>query len=187
MKRIKTTLAVLALATISGGCSNTRVHPITDQEFQPARNVEQVKMYLGVVDRPHVQLAFVNSFPDSDKTVAIKRDQLRDLQKRAADLGADAVMDVRLLTEKHRGMTVDPTVPFRAWKQGDFDLYFLRGVAIRFVDESDPEWEEQQAGLPATDTEQMAESILPEQSLEEIPEQHTNEEPARDVKPRTGY
>lgn len=178
-------LALLA-ATLLAGCSSTSVKRISDEKFAPNPRPESVRMFVGTVTQPHVEIAYVNSFKDADDTVVVKRRQLEDLRARSAQLGADAVIDVRSLRERHRGFTLDPTTPFTSWRQGRYETHFLRGVAVRFVEpgESETEWEELQAGTQATETLEPGDL-----DPETIPVQSTSEEaPARPTTPHhEGY
>jgi hypothetical protein len=175
MKRMPRTLpAILALAALALGCSNQKVYRLSDEPLPKAVPAENVRLFLGETTRPHRELALVNSVIERDKTTATKRRQLADLQGRAAGLGADAVVDIRLLSEKHRGFTLDPTVPFRAWQQGHYELYFLRGRAIQFIEqpeESGPEWEEVQAGLATTAEDAPSTPALQGIDVDTIPEE----------------
>jgi len=155
--KVRHTLAcILTIAASMGAaaCGRTQVHSLTEQTFAPKSRPEDVRLFLGKLDRPSVAIAKIDSTLDQSDSVGAKRAMLADLRTRAAKLGADAVVDIRLLKEKRHGFMADPTVPFKAWQQGDYDLYFLRGTAVRFDvkdDEAVLEWEEQQAGMTLED------------------------------------
>ena len=169
---------LLLAALVFAGCTSTKVYRLTEEQFPATQNPEDVRLFLGQVQRPHVRIAHVNSYLDRDKTVATKREQLEDLRRRAARLGAEAVVSVRLLREKHRGYELDPTVPFGALRQGQYDLYFLRGTAIRFVSQ-----EEEAQGIgeygeyPATtfDVDVIPEVETSDPREENLPEPQPNE------------
>ncbi|MEQ8820560.1 MAG: hypothetical protein RLY93_09960 [Sumerlaeia bacterium] len=130
-------IPVLAVAlTQSVGCTNTKVHRLTTERFEPAANPESVRLFIGPVNRPHTRIAYVNSDTEDMPTVVEKRAQLKELQARAAKLGADAVVEIELLQEEHKGFVPDPAVPFKAWRQGEYELAFLRGTAIKFRDDA---------------------------------------------------
>ncbi len=148
MKAIRYILATVVLA----GCGAPKQHMLTERDYAPVRSAEQVRLFAGNTERETVDIAVVDSFASGDRSSAMRQSQLRDLRKRAAEAGASAVVDVRVLEERHRGMVADPSVPLPAWKQGNSTLYFVRGTAVRFVEDQDvQEWEEQQAGLVKAD------------------------------------
>jgi len=187
---VKRALALSIVALLAASCAVENQHYLTDRRFEPVSNSDEVRLFVGAVERPHVEIAYVNSIAVAERTDEARRAQLRSLQDRAAELGANAVMEVRSMKELHKGMVADPAVPVPSWKQGDTTLYFMRGTAIRW-DEPDAakqlEWEEQRAGL-------SLEQVAPPESTESsvappaIPEQQTRD--ARDSgtgNVRTGY
>jgi hypothetical protein len=187
---------LLSLVTVSviglSACGSApRTYSLTDKEFAPVRDASEVRLFLGELERPHFDLALLDSYVDQSEAPAVKRDQLSDLREKAAALGADAVVDIRALAEQHRGLVPDPAVPFNAWRQGEYELYFLRGKAVRFIDPDDEEyleWEEQQAGL-TEGTQTSAE--LPDPSTfdySRIPTQRTSDPSSeRRGSTRSGY
>lgn len=187
MKRIAPPLLAALLAT---ACAVDHSHRLTEQEFAPVRNADEVRLFVGEVERPHVEIALVNSVATSERSDDARREQLRSLQARAAELGANAVMEVRTMREQHKGMVADPAVPFPAWKQGDTTMYFLRGTAIRWAEpdaQTPLEWEEQRAGL-------TVDQVAPADAATEetapppnIPEQQTGDSEAPKTSVRTGY
>ncbi|MCB2154107.1 hypothetical protein KQI84_04425 [bacterium] len=168
-------LLILIAALAMAGCSSTKVYRLTEERFPATKNPDDVRLFLGQVQRPHIRIAYVNSYLDREKTVLTKRDQLQDLRRRAAKLGAEAVVNVQLLREKHEGFEMDPTVPFSALRQGQYNLYFLRGTAIRYVSE-----EEAQAAEAA----EYPESTF---NIDTIPEVDTEDAPLPDPPPNEGY
>jgi uncharacterized protein YbjQ (UPF0145 family) len=165
--------AVIAPLVLLSACGGSSVYRLTDEDFTQVKSPDEVRLFTGELTRPYLEIALINSEASEDRTVANRREQLRQLQREAARLGADAVADVRVLEERHKGMVADPTVPLPAWKQGDTTLYFLRGTAVRWLDpEVDPvlEFEEEAAGLtleqvtPAPDRGTPATMDIPEQT-----------------------
>jgi len=93
-------------------------------------SIYPVEIYVGQVELPHREIAVIDSsgYPDDDDATRVR--QLEELRQRARGLGADAVQDVRLMTKRVRGYTIDERTPFPALKQGRYPLYFMRGTAI---------------------------------------------------------
>ena len=116
------------------GCTATPMQRLTTLRFQPTPKDQPVKLYNSDVTEPHIKLAQIQSFADSSRDTETKRAQLLDLTERARRIGADAVVNVRQLENRVRGMVVDEKVPFRSYQQGRYEMYFLRGVAIRYTD-----------------------------------------------------
>jgi hypothetical protein len=128
-------LAALAFGALIVGCSATNVHRLTEEKYPRKGKDSEVKLYINAVSEKHVPIALVNSFAAGEDTPEIRRLQLQDIQKRSRKLGADAVMNVRSLKNKGRGMVPDDDVPFSAVKPGKYTQYFLRGTAIVYVTE----------------------------------------------------
>jgi hypothetical protein len=169
---MKSTLLVTLLfaATMISACGTPRVNRLTDERFPAVPADQEVKLYVNEVQRPHVKIAQVQSFADPNQDADTKRRQLQELRDTARDLGADAVMSVTQLNQQVRGMVRDERTPFPSLRQGTLDRYFLRGVAIRYVEEAE-------AGRyldPLADTEAAAES----RGNGDIPEVVTSSETA---------
>jgi hypothetical protein len=156
------TLACLLLP----GCSSTRVHRLVPETY-PAKSPDyQVKLYINKVTRPHREIAFIDSRASTDRSEATQSEQLRQLQQKARSLGADAVHDIRSMTHKVRGVVADERVPFQAYKQGRYELFFLRGIALVYLpepEEDSPVSEPMPAPSPAISepAESTPESITP--------------------------
>jgi len=127
--------AGLTFALVVLGCSATNVHRLTEEKYPRKSKDAEVKLYINAVTEKHVPIALVNSFAAGEDTPEIRRRQLADIQKRSRKLGADAVMNVRALKNRGRGMIPDDNVPFSAVKPGNYTQYFLRGTAIVYVTE----------------------------------------------------
>lgn len=128
------TLAALVLAGALGlhGCAGPQVKMLTDNRYEPRPESFEVDLYQGGVQTPHQEIAKLDSLAVDELTTAAREVLVEDLRKRARKLGADAVTDVVLLTGSIRGWVRDPQTPFRSYKQGWGDRYFLRGTAVRF-------------------------------------------------------
>ena len=59
---------------------------------------------------------------------------MEELRRSARWLGANGIENLRVETAEAQGMVADPRVPFTAWKQGEFELHFVRGTAVRYLD-----------------------------------------------------
>ncbi len=86
--------------------------------------------YVGKLSQPHREIAVIEStaYPSDDKDTRNK--QLEEMKEKARGLGADAIDDLRVLTKKIKGYTLDERTPFISWKQGNYELFFLRGTAV---------------------------------------------------------
>lgn len=132
-------ILLISLSGLLVGCSASQIHPLTDKKFPAKPATEEIDLYMGKVERPHIEIAIVDSRSLPGREDKDKQLQLNDLKHLARKLGADAVHDIRLLHKKARGMVIDERVPFPAWKQGEYKLYFLRGTAIKFLADEDQE------------------------------------------------
>lgn len=126
--------AVVLAGMVLAGCSAQRVYPLTDRTFPPTPAGQEIKLYTNAIRRPHLKLAYVQSTSDVESSPESRVKQLEQLREQARALGADAVVEVRELKNKVRGAVPDEAVPFRAYRQGRYNLYFLRGTAVRFVE-----------------------------------------------------
>ncbi|GAB4319078.1 MAG: hypothetical protein Kow0059_12810 [Candidatus Sumerlaeia bacterium] len=120
------------------GCGRGQVHFIGTPPSVPyyqRLNPEQVELFVGTVAREHTELAWLDSPAVADQTPEAAQEQLMALQKMAARIGAHAVHKIETKRIVAKGFVVDERVPFPAWKQGRYELKFLRGVAIRYTDE----------------------------------------------------
>jgi hypothetical protein len=104
---------------------------ISDQQFQRLPADERVDVYVGEIEPPFTEVAIIDSeaFPYVDD--AIKLRMIDDLKRRARRLGANTLHEARILAKDINGFTVDEKVPFTAWKQGAYSLYFMRATALR--------------------------------------------------------
>jgi len=128
---------LLAMLLTLAGCSATQIHRLTDEKFTPKPPGTEIDIYIGELKRPYREIAVLDSRCSGTKDSEIKEQQLEDIKRLARKVGADAVHNVRLLTKNARGMVPDQRVPFPAFKQGRYKLYFIRGDAITFVDDAE--------------------------------------------------
>ena len=138
MKRAVWVILPVLLASVLlglGACTGPRVHPLTDFQYAPKGPDAPIGLLVGKESTPYEAIAVVDSETYAKKDDATKEKMLEDLRKRARKMGADAVQDIRLLPVNVRGVTSDEDVPVPgAWKQGRYQLYFLRGEAIKYVE-----------------------------------------------------
>ncbi len=130
-------LSIVAVSLIGAsliGCSSKRVYPLVEKSLPATPADQDVRLYVNALERPLVELAYIDStaYPERDPETVQK--QLKELTDKARKMGADAVMSVEVLDEKIRGMVIDEAVPFRAYRQGNFELYFIRGTAVKYFD-----------------------------------------------------
>jgi uncharacterized protein YbjQ (UPF0145 family) len=126
------TIALAVLVVASGSCTIKRTFVIG--QTHPANpDPSSIRLFIGELNAEHSEIAYVHSFTSDNKRVATRREQMLDLQKRAAKVGADAIMDVQLLAEDHRGVTLNRTTPLRTPRQGEFQRFFIRGTAVRIA------------------------------------------------------
>lgn len=136
--RFPRVLLLAALLAAAAGCASQRVNYLTEQRYKPMPKDEPVRLFLNRTERPHMEIAQVQSYSTLKDTEETRRAMLADLRARAGKIGADAVVDIRVLRNKSRGFTIDEAVPFRAYTQGNWESIFLRGVAIRFLEPEEP-------------------------------------------------
>lgn len=160
---MKTFLLALigALILTLGGCAGRNVHRLTDQKFAPTPADQEVKLYVNRIERPHLEIALVQSFTSGERDPQTRREQLSQLRDRARKLGADAVVDIRQLKVRSRGMVPDERAPVPMIRHGEYTRYMLRGTAVRFDDSDDATM----SGEPVDDT-----IVTDGADMEDIPE-----------------
>lgn len=126
-------IAILVLGA-STACSAGRVHPLTSVRHPAKSGPEEVRLYLAAPDAAVEEIAWIDSFVANDKQPETRQRQLANIRDRAARIGADGIVEIQSLREKHRGLMPDPTTPVYTWQQGEYELHFLRGKAVRFLD-----------------------------------------------------
>jgi len=166
------TFTLLALIMSTGACTVKRTFYV-GESYPPNPDPASVRLFIGELETPHSEIAWVHSRSANNKRVQTRREMVADLQKRAARTGADAIMDVQLLAEEHRGITVNPATPIRTPMQGEFKRYFLRGTAVKLSGDVDAV-----VSAPAPIDDEM---------LEAIPEVEPPSPPAQTDSRRAAY
>ena len=95
---------LVLLGTIIAGCSNVQVLRLTSETF-PAHEVSDVSILSHEPDTSHVRLAELSESSSSDGVETLQRHIL----KKAAELGADAVVFSPSITRTERGVAYQPT------------------------------------------------------------------------------
>jgi len=136
VQKFSSFLLILLLLFLLAGCNTGSIHKLTWETFPKKHKKALVEMYVGEISQPHREIAIINSPFYPDQTDQTKVEMLEDLRRLARRVGADAVMDIHMLPKRFEGMVMDDRVPFPAWKQGEYDAFFLRGKAVVFEQES---------------------------------------------------
>ncbi|MGC8741087.1 MAG: hypothetical protein ACP5QZ_02530 [Candidatus Sumerlaeaceae bacterium] len=127
-------VAALACAVLSGCSASPReIQRLDPGEVRPARPPRSVELLTKAPDRPYREIAVVDSFRAKKLDPEVTARMMEDLQKKAARFGADAVVDVRRLADRHEGFVNNPRTPFPSLMQGQWKTYFFRGRAIRYI------------------------------------------------------
>ena len=114
------------------GCTGPRTLKIDKEDFPRRPSIFPIEIYVGETNQPHREIAVIESSAYADDEEDTRERQIDELKTRARKMGADAVQEVRVLTKKVSGYTIDERTPFPSWKQGDYVLYFIRGTAVIF-------------------------------------------------------
>lgn len=126
-----------ALSFCAVACGGPQMKLLTEQPLRPLDRNAKIEIFIGEIKPPYQEVAIIESdaysFVDNEK----KKLQVDQLREKARGLGANAVQNVHILTKRVKGYTIDERVPFTAWQQGEYELYLMRGTAIR-VPESEP-------------------------------------------------
>jgi len=126
--------AAIAALFLLCSCNRPYVHRVVWDKYPPRDKNAPVEMFVGRVARPHTIIAVLQSHYSSDQTDESKAQMLAQIKKLALRVGADAVMDVRMVPKRFEGMIMDDKVPFPAWKPGDYQAFAMRGTAIIYDD-----------------------------------------------------
>lgn len=124
--------AAVACVILATAACEPRYRMLTEKHYPPRPRDYPIELYATDVQTPHERIAILDSREVDRLTTATRKMLIEDLRMRARKFGADAVTNVVLLTKSVRGWVPDPQTPFRSWRQGWRDHYFLRGYAIRF-------------------------------------------------------
>ncbi len=125
---------VLASLVLSA-CSMTprEVRDVDVRAARPARPCEKVELLSGKPEKSYREIAVVESFRSKRLDAEITRRMMEDLQAKGAAVGADAVIGVKRLADRHEGFVSNPRTPFPSVMQGEWKTYFFRGTAIRYT------------------------------------------------------
>ncbi|MFH0794530.1 MAG: hypothetical protein V2A74_10925 [bacterium] len=127
-------LLMLTVCLALAGCgSGVEVKRLTAFNYLSTPRGAEIEVFVGQVNRPKIEIAYLQSEPLDAADNEAKAYQLDKLRSKARQLGANAIDNVRLVALEAHGMVLDPAVPFTAWKQGNYNLYALRGTAIRYL------------------------------------------------------
>jgi hypothetical protein len=121
-------LALILLPLLA--CGGPRARLLTDSPRRPFDPQERVDLYIGQLEPPFEEVAVIDSDAYPEVTDEIKQRQIEQLQARARQRGANTLHEVRILAKQVKGFTPDEKTPFASWKQGRYELYFMRATAI---------------------------------------------------------
>lgn len=122
-------LALALSAALATGCTGPRTKRLSKASYEKIPADQDIEIY--VDDAGGEKLAIVESDAFAYVDDEIKRKQLDQITGKARSLGGNAVERVRILTKQVQGYTPDERVPFTAWKQGRYELYFMRADVTR--------------------------------------------------------
>jgi hypothetical protein len=139
-------LAAAALVALAACSTVTRVVELNPaQKYPPTTRVD---VFLQKPDRPHVEIALIESRGESEAQM------LNDAREKAAELGADAIVRTQVHTEYQPPVAVyDPWYDpwfwgyrYRPWSPfyphpwgsyrviGGYNTYVMKAVAIKYTD-----------------------------------------------------
>jgi hypothetical protein len=127
-------LILVICSVFMWGCNTASVQRISPEKFSPKPPDADVEMFVGTITRENIPIAILNSRHFSDQSEESKKEMLANLKVLAREIGADAVMEIRILPKRFEGMVVDDKPPIPAWKPGNYYGYFMRGKAIVYRD-----------------------------------------------------
>ena len=105
---------------------------LDDREYDRRPPGYPIPIYAGEVLETNRKIAIIETRGyefDNDDT---RERMFAELKHKARRLGGDAVEDARVLSKRIRGYTVDERTPFLSWKQGRYELYFMRGEVVTY-------------------------------------------------------
>ncbi len=123
-------LAVL-IVLVAAACAGPRTKWLTEEHPAPLPPGTHVDVYVGTLSPPFQPIAIIETDAVAEETDATRDAQLEELRNKARRVGANAIQNVEILKKRIKGMTPDEKVPFKAWKQGQYNLYFMRGWRSR--------------------------------------------------------
>lgn len=130
---VRTSAVVLALGTLilTAACATgPRMKRLTENEFPPRPSMYPIEIFAGEVQRPHVEIAIIESRAYEIDDPLTREAQLEQMRETARELGADAVDSLRILAKQVHGYTIDERAPAPAFKQGEYPKFFMRGRAL---------------------------------------------------------
>ncbi|MBN1475776.1 hypothetical protein JXA47_03385 [Candidatus Sumerlaeota bacterium] len=134
MHRTLICLPTLLLLIAGCGLATRRVDVrLTEGIFPPRPPGAEVELWVGETDRPKIPIAVISSSRTAERSAEAREAQVEELRERARSLGAHAVENLRVETAEVNGFVADPRTPFTAFKQGEFDLHFVRGTAVYYL------------------------------------------------------
>lgn len=93
----------------------------------------QIALYNTDLAEHYQEIATVDSFLSDNKCEDTTRAQLKDLQAKGEGLNADALIRVRMLSNRAQGWKENNETPFFSVKQGQSNDYFFRATAIKYL------------------------------------------------------
>lgn len=155
------TLALAAVLGLTLACATgPRMLRLTNQKFPPRPSMYPIEIFAGKVQRPHVEIAIIESYAYDIDDPLTREAQLEQLRETARELGADAVDSLRILAKQVDGYTMDERAPAPAFKQGEYPMFFMRGRALVYQSSLDLE-------VPGTSPGQVLPSDIPLQLSDE--------------------
>jgi hypothetical protein len=126
-------LAALLLTPLAGsGCGEYKMLVSNPPARQTAGAPE---LFATGAERPGRIIAVVQSSARAGLEDAVLAKHVRELRRAASRAGADAVINIRMLTVKKEGYIYDEAPPFPAAKQGAYARYIMRGEAVVYLPE----------------------------------------------------
>jgi hypothetical protein len=119
---------------VAAACAGPRTKWLTEEHPAPLPPGTHVDVYVGTLSPPFQPIAIIETDAVAEETDATRDAQLEELRNKARRVGANAIQNVEILKKRIKGMTPDEKVPFKAWKQGQYNLIFMRGMAIKIAE-----------------------------------------------------
>jgi hypothetical protein len=136
------TITVIAAGCLYGCCSpcgsREPVRPVDRACLPAGTSPAEIPLYRGDVEARYRVIATIDSFACSQCETKdgiepeVIQEMMRDLQEKARAAGADALIRVKLLSNKVSGFKENPRTPFWSVMQGQWEEPFFRGVAIKY-------------------------------------------------------
>ena len=118
-------LGILGLSLVlTAGCGGPRTHYLSEHKYKALDAQSEIDVYVGTIEPPYEELAIVDSEAFAYVDDQVKQQQLDQIKRKARRLGGNAVHDVRILTKKVQGYTLDERTPFTSWASGTLRLVF---------------------------------------------------------------